>query len=218
MQYGHARIASILRRAGGDDEVAATTASLAPLVHETELALARRIAEFPRAIQAVVDHLAPHRLARYARDVAADFHAFYTECKVLDDNRAVRLARLALCLATMSVLANALICSASARRTRCSFSAVRVGRCWGPSGRRLTKTSRMCFYFDRFFKTLKGNTPSTGFSKIRYCRMDPSNAQREATLREPASSPQRARPAPEPGPASRIASAATARRNNARRS
>ena len=108
VQYGHARIASILRRAGGDDEVAATTASLAPLVHETELALARRIAEFPRAIQAVVDHLAPHRLARYARDIAADFHAFYTECKVLDDNRAVRLARLALCLATMSVLANAL--------------------------------------------------------------------------------------------------------------
>ena len=108
VQYGHARIASILRRAGGDDEVAATTASLAPLIHETELALARRIAEFPRAIQAVVDHLAPHRLARYARDIAADFHAFYTECKVLDDNRAVRLARLALCLATMSVLANAL--------------------------------------------------------------------------------------------------------------
>jgi arginyl-tRNA synthetase len=108
VQYGHARIASILRRAGGDDEVAATTASLAPLVHETELALARRIAEFPRAIQGVVDHLAPHRLARYARDIAADFHAFYTECKVLDDNRAVRLARLALCLATMSVLANAL--------------------------------------------------------------------------------------------------------------
>ncbi len=108
VQYGHARIASILRRAGGDDEVAATTASLAPLIHETELALARRIAEFPRAIQAAVDHLAPHRLARYARDIAADFHAFYTECKVLDDNRAVRLARLALCLATMSVLANAL--------------------------------------------------------------------------------------------------------------
>jgi arginyl-tRNA synthetase len=108
VQYGHARIASILRRAGGDDQVAATTASLAPLTHETELALARRIAEFPRAIQAAVDHLAPHRLARYARDIAADFHAFYTECKVLDGNRAIRLARLALCIATMSVLANAL--------------------------------------------------------------------------------------------------------------
>jgi arginyl-tRNA synthetase len=108
VQYGHARIASILRRAGGDDEKAAATASLAPLTHETELALARRIAEFPRAVQGVVDHLAPHRLARYARDVAADFHSFYTECKVLDDNREVRLARLALCLATMNVLASAL--------------------------------------------------------------------------------------------------------------
>jgi len=108
VQYGHARIASILRRAGGDDEKAAATASLAPLVHETELALARRIAEFPRAVQGVVDHLAPHRLARYARDVAADFHSFYTECKVLDENREIRLARLALCLATMNVLASAL--------------------------------------------------------------------------------------------------------------
>jgi arginyl-tRNA synthetase len=108
VQYGHARIASILRRAGGDDAVAAPAASLEPLAHETELALARRIAEFPRAVQGVVDHLAPHRLARYARDVAADFHSFYTECKVLDDNRAVRLARLALCLATMNVLASAL--------------------------------------------------------------------------------------------------------------
>jgi arginyl-tRNA synthetase len=108
VQYGHARIASILRRAGGEDEKAAATASLAALTHETELALARRIAEFPRAIQGVVDHLAPHRLARYARDVAADFHAFYTECKVLDDDRSLRLARLALCLATMNVLESAL--------------------------------------------------------------------------------------------------------------
>jgi arginyl-tRNA synthetase len=108
VQYGHARIASIMRRAGGDDVVAAETASLEPLAHATELALARRLAEFPRAVQGVVDHLAPHRLARYARDVASDFHAFYTECKVLDDDRAVRLARLALCLATMNVLASAL--------------------------------------------------------------------------------------------------------------
>ncbi len=108
VQYGHARIASILRRAGGDDVVAAETASLEPLTHATELALARRLAEFPRALQAVIDHLAPHRLARYARDVASDFHAFYTECKVLENDKPTRLARLALCLATMNVLARAL--------------------------------------------------------------------------------------------------------------
>jgi arginyl-tRNA synthetase len=108
VQYGHARIASVLRNAGGVDVVAAQEASLAPLVHGSELALARRIAEFPRAVQGVVDHLAPHRLARYARDVAADFHAFYTECKILTDDRPTRLARLALCVATMHVLARAL--------------------------------------------------------------------------------------------------------------
>ena len=56
----------------------------------------------------VVRYLAPHRLARYARDVAADFHQFYTECKILTEERELRLARLALCLAAKSVLARAL--------------------------------------------------------------------------------------------------------------
>jgi arginyl-tRNA synthetase len=108
VQYGHARIASILKKAGGDDEVAAANASLEPLTHASELTLARRLAEFPRTVQGVVDHLAPHRMARYARDVASDFHGFYTECKVLDDDRATRLARLALCIATANVLSRAL--------------------------------------------------------------------------------------------------------------
>jgi arginyl-tRNA synthetase len=108
VQYGHARIASVLRNAGAGDAAAAREASLEPLVHASEIALARRIAEFPRAVQGVVDHLAPHRLARYARDVASDFHGFYTECKILADDRPTRLARLALCLVTAGVLARAL--------------------------------------------------------------------------------------------------------------
>lgn len=107
VQYGHARIASVLRNAGG----AAVTdpgEELARLVHPTELALIRRLVEFPRVVEGVVAHLAPHRLARYARDVAADFHAFYTECKILTDDAATRDARLALCVATKTVLARAL--------------------------------------------------------------------------------------------------------------
>ena len=89
-------------------DAAANAASLGPLVGEAELALIRRLAEFPNVVAGVVEHLAPHRLARYARDVAADFHQFYTECKILTEEREIRLARLALCLAAKSVLARAL--------------------------------------------------------------------------------------------------------------
>lgn len=105
VQYGHARIASVLRRAHSADVDAARAADLRPLEHAAELALARRLADLPQLAQSVVDHLAPHRLARYARDVATDFHQFYTECRILDDDRSVRLARLALCLAAQRVLA-----------------------------------------------------------------------------------------------------------------
>ncbi|MGC2635198.1 MAG: arginine--tRNA ligase [Candidatus Cybelea sp.] len=108
VQYGHARIASVLRNALADDIAAARSASLEPLVHPSELSLVRRLAEFPSVVRGVVERLAPHRLARYARDVASDFHQFYTECKILTDERDVRLARLALCLASKNVLARAL--------------------------------------------------------------------------------------------------------------
>jgi arginyl-tRNA synthetase len=108
VQYGHARIVSVLRRALPDDVHAAETAPLEPLVHPTEIALARRLAEFPNVVAGVVEHLAPHRLARYARDVAADFHQFYTECKILTEDAPTRQARIALCLASKSVLARTL--------------------------------------------------------------------------------------------------------------
>jgi arginyl-tRNA synthetase len=108
VQYGHARIASVLRRALEQDVEDARTASLELLVHPAEIALVRRLADFPRVAAGVVEHLAPHRLARYAREVASEFHQFYTECKILADEREVRLARLALCLAAKSVLARAL--------------------------------------------------------------------------------------------------------------
>ncbi|HTU80565.1 MAG TPA: arginine--tRNA ligase, partial [Candidatus Acidoferrales bacterium] len=110
VQYGHARIASVLRNAAAGDVKAATAGgvSLAPLTHESEIALVRRLAEFPSVVRGVAEFLAPHRLARYARDVASDFHQFYTECRILAEDRETRLARLALCSAAKSVLAKTL--------------------------------------------------------------------------------------------------------------
>ncbi len=108
VQYGHARICSVLRRAHAGDVEAAKVTDLSPLKHAAELALARRLAELPATAQGVVDALAPHRLARYARDVATDFHQFYTECRILEGDVAVRHARLALCLAAKQVLSTVL--------------------------------------------------------------------------------------------------------------
>ncbi len=111
VQYGHARIASVLRRADAADVEGArdaSLASLASLVDPSEFALARRLAELPRVVGGVVEYLAPHRLAKYAREVATEFHQFYTACTILVEERELRLARLALCIATKSVLASVL--------------------------------------------------------------------------------------------------------------
>lgn len=109
VQYGHARISSVLRNASDGDVAAASAGpSLTALSHPAELALIRRLAEFPETVRGVAEALAPHRLARYARDVASDFHQFYTECRILTDDSAMRVARLGLCIATKSVLARAL--------------------------------------------------------------------------------------------------------------
>ncbi len=109
VQYGHARIASVFKNADAADvEAARGGANLSSLRHGAELALIRRIAELPSLVANVVERLAPHRLTRYARDVASDFHQFYTECKILVPDRDERLARLSLCIATQTVLARVL--------------------------------------------------------------------------------------------------------------
>jgi arginyl-tRNA synthetase len=109
VQYGHARIASVFKNADAADvEAARAGANLDSLRHTAELALIRRIAELPSLVANVVERLAPHRLTRYARDVASDFHQFYTECKILVADRDERLARLSLCIATQTVLARVL--------------------------------------------------------------------------------------------------------------
>ncbi len=109
VQYGHARIASIERRAPADLLArAARGENLARLSEPAELALARRLAEFPATVHSVASGLAPSRLARYAHAVAADFHQFYMACRVLSDDAELTVARLGLARATKLVLASAL--------------------------------------------------------------------------------------------------------------
>ncbi len=112
VQYGHARIASVLRRARESHAAQLAAAERAEgvdtLSDPAELALARRLAEFGATVAGVARARAPHRLTKYARDVASEFHQFYDACRVLGDDAAVTTARLALCLAAKTVLAQTL--------------------------------------------------------------------------------------------------------------
>jgi len=110
VQYGHARIASIERRADPAlRERAERGAGLERLEEPPELALAKRLAEFPAIVRAVAENLAPQRLPRYAREVASEFHQFYMNCRVLTDDAELSAARLGLSRATKIVLGNVLM-------------------------------------------------------------------------------------------------------------
>jgi arginyl-tRNA synthetase len=112
VQYAHARIASILRKAAdaGDEmpetiDAAERSEPLAP----SEKALIKRLLEFPHEVRESAGRRAPHRICAYSSAVAADFHAFYRDCKVVGaEGEGVETSRLALCLAAKRTIAGAL--------------------------------------------------------------------------------------------------------------
>ncbi len=111
VQYAHARIASILRKAGAAAEAAArpgTDGAAAPL-EPSEKALIKRLLEFPDEVREAATRRAPHRICAYSTAVAADFHAFYRDCQVVGaEGEGVERARLGLCLAAKRTIAAAL--------------------------------------------------------------------------------------------------------------
>jgi len=78
------------------------------LIEPAEIALARRISEFPAIVRSVVAGRAPSRLARYAQLIASDFTQFYVASKVLTEDESLSVARLGLSLAAKNVLAQSL--------------------------------------------------------------------------------------------------------------
>ena len=116
VQYAHARIASILRKAG-EGAVDGALADLAPTleapVERSERALVKRLLEMPGEVLSAADGRAPHRLCAYATATAADFHGFYRDCKVIGAEAdgappGTEAARLAICVATKRVIARTL--------------------------------------------------------------------------------------------------------------
>jgi len=109
VQYAHARIASILRKAGEGAEERAAAGFAALPVEPSERALIKRLCELPDEVAEAGARRAPHRLCAYAMEVARDFHAFYRDCQVVGaEGEGVEEARLGLCLLTKRTIARTL--------------------------------------------------------------------------------------------------------------
>lgn len=103
VQYAHARICSVLATWGGD-VASLRGVELGSLEGDKAIALLTRLAEYPDVLAHAAEELAPHSVAFYLRDLAADFHSFYNAERVLVDDEAIKCARLALLAATRQVL------------------------------------------------------------------------------------------------------------------
>jgi len=107
VQYAHARICSMLAQSGAaPGQIAGADAS--GLTAPTESALMQRLARYPDMLALAAGELAPHHVAFWLRDCAADFHAWYGAERVLVEDQALKLARLRLAQATSQVLAGGL--------------------------------------------------------------------------------------------------------------
>jgi arginyl-tRNA synthetase len=110
VQYAHARICSILTTwAGqGGDEASLKSADLSALDSPQAQALMLLLAKYPEMLANAAAGLAPHDVAFYLRELAANYHSYYDAERILVDDEAVKRARLALVAATAQVLHNGL--------------------------------------------------------------------------------------------------------------
>ena len=107
IQYGHARIHTVLAQWGGElGTLAAADVTL--LDSEYETVLLQKLIDYPQLIESAAHDLAPHQVAFYLKDLAADFHSYYNASRFLVEDEALKLARLALIAATAQVMRNGL--------------------------------------------------------------------------------------------------------------
>ena len=107
IQYAHARICSVLTQWNGDTSVLKQV-DLSPLTANAEAKLMQRLSEFAEIVSHAGNELAPHTIANYLKECAADLHSYYNDTKFLVDDEPTKLARLALIVATQFVLKNGL--------------------------------------------------------------------------------------------------------------
>jgi arginyl-tRNA synthetase len=110
VQYAHARIRSIFRQAAeqGIAVPRLTDIDTSPLVEPADLALIKRLLQFPELVKGATGALEPHRVAYWLQQLASEFHAWYKNHRVIQDDARLMNARLALCATVGTVVRNGL--------------------------------------------------------------------------------------------------------------
>jgi arginyl-tRNA synthetase len=107
IQYAHARISTVLAQWGGE-RTALLNAEVGVLDSEYETQLLQRMIDYPQIIETAAEDLAPHLVAFYLKELAADFHSYYNASRFLVEDEKLKLARLALIAAVAQVIKNGL--------------------------------------------------------------------------------------------------------------
>lgn len=111
IQYAHARVHSVLRKASREEkpfDEALAMAQLTLLTSDQEKAVMNRMAQFPDVVAHAAKVREPQQVAQYLQDLSSDFHTCYNAVKVMVEDDATRNARMALGLATAQVIRNGL--------------------------------------------------------------------------------------------------------------
>lgn len=108
IQYAHARICSIIRKAAEENQIRPRHDDLHLLIQEEELELVRKLSHFGDVIITCSKQTDPFSMVRYLQELAATFHKFYDRHRVIDENNSLAQERLALIDATRIVIANGL--------------------------------------------------------------------------------------------------------------
>jgi arginyl-tRNA synthetase len=107
IQYAHARICSVLGQWGGDIAMLSRV-DVSVLESDYERALLQRLIDYPQVIESAAEDLTPQLIAFYLKELAADFHGYYSASRFLVDEADVTQARLALIAAVAQVMRNGL--------------------------------------------------------------------------------------------------------------
>ena len=108
IQYAHARICSIFRQAEENNLKLIDAPKFSMMTTAAEIDLINKIFEYPDEIERAAAEYAPQRIARYAYDLAAQFHSFYRDCRILGVDKDLAQARLALVKITAHTIKHAL--------------------------------------------------------------------------------------------------------------